>query len=297
MKNLAILLVLCIFSLNLLNAQEKFDSVKFSDIKKVAEKVAEVKTKALVKYNVKKVMFAECYGEFTTSKETSPSAFEKVNTSSYFVRTSTLEMGSDFYETLTNLVFEEVKKVLTENNIEILDKETLINNPDYIELGLKEEKSAKRYTGGVTKQSTSSEVVIRSVSGMGMYSNTARLTAINKINSMLPKICNDNGCQAAVTVKFRVGMGKGGRPVLDELNVWIHTNIKEYNAGRGKVSYAFNIGNEPIMTTKKGIASEADISGAEKGSVDTKKYLDSFYQIIDGMCRSYSYLLKENMKQ
>ena len=54
-----------------------------------------------------------------------------------------VELGEDYYETMTNEIYGIVKKIFTDNGIEVLDKETLINNPDYIALGLKEEKGTR----------------------------------------------------------------------------------------------------------------------------------------------------------
>jgi hypothetical protein len=279
------------------NAQVKYNDQDFADIGKMAEKIADVNAKYLIKDGVKKVMVMEFFGEFVTSKEVSPSAFEKMNSNWYTEQKSNIEMGSDYYESITNLIFEKVKKVMNDNGIEVLNKDSLINNPDYISLGLKQEKTGKQYTGGVGKQSTSSEVLKRSVSGMGMFSETLQLMAINKINSLVPKIANDNNCQGAIKVKFRIGLGKKGTPTIDYINVTLDSKIDSYKAGKDKVTYYFKNGGNGICSTKKGLITDADITGSEKGTVDVEKYNAVLLKMADAMCNSYSYLIKQEISK
>ncbi len=291
---LNLLAAVIIFPLSL-NAQVKYNESDFEDISNVAAKIAKVNAKNLQKHGVKKVMITEFFGDFVTSKETSPSAFEKRHSSWYLEKKQSVEMGSDYYETITNEVYELVVQLFEDNGIEVLEKETLLNNQDYIDLGLKEERKTRGYTGGVMKQSTTTKGIKRSVTGMGMYSETLRIGAIMKLNKMFPKIAKDNGCDAQITVKFKVGLGKKNKPTLDYLNAMLNSNLKEYNAGMGKKTYAFASGGVVLFETKKGLLNDAEIQGEDKSLVDLKKHHKAVMDQITGMCDAYSYMLKQQL--
>lgn len=277
-------------------SQVKYNAEDFKNIKKIASKIAKVNAKNLVKHNVKKVMIYEFFGDFMTSKETSPSAFEKRHSNWYIEKKMSVEIGGDYYETMTNMIYDMVVKIFEENGIEVLDKEILLNNEDYIALGLKEEKTRKGYTGGVMKKSTTTKSTVRSVTGMGMFSETLRIGAVTKINKMIPKIAKDNGCQAAIKVKFIIGLGKKNVPSLNSINCTMDSNLGEYNAGRGKVTYAWKNGGVALFTTNKGLTSTENISGASKGEIDMDKYTKVIMDQVKGMCDAYSYLLKSQLK-
>ena len=289
------LIISILFLAGSLSAQVKYAPEDFSNVSKVSKKIAKTNAKNIVKHDVKKIVITEFFGEFVTSKETSPSAFEKRHSNWYVEKKSTLEMGSDYYESLTNQIYNEVVRVFEENGIEVLDKDILLENQDYIALGLKEEKTGRQYSGGVGKQSTTSEVIKRSVTGMGMYSETLKIGAVVKINEMIPNIAQTNDCQGAIQVKFRVGLGKKGTPTLDYIKVVMDSNLAEYNAGKGRTTYAFKNGGVELFNTLSGLINEADISGEEKGSVDITKYNASIMGMVKGMCDAYSYQLSESL--
>jgi len=286
MKHLVVFFVA--MSTLFVQAQVKYNDQDFSDISKMADKIANVNAKNLIKDGIKKVMIVEFFGEFVTAKEVD---------NGYTIAKSSAELGSDYYEMVANVLYEKVKKIFYDNGIEILDKDTLINNQDYIALGLKQEKKGRQYTGGVAKSSKTSEIEKRSVTGMGMYSETLQLMAISKINTLVPKIANDNNCQAALKVKFRIGMGKKFTPTLDYINLTMDSKIDSYNAGKGKVTYYFKNGAAGICSTTKGLFTDADVMSNEKGKIDMDKYNDALMKLADALCNSYSYLIKEQMQK
>ncbi len=262
---------------------------------KEAEKMAKLNAKLLLKHGVKKVMFVEFFGEYITSKETAPGPMEsRWSGAPLFKRTQTVEIGGDYYETLTNEMYEFVKAIFTENGIEVLDKEVLLENEDYIALGLKEEKKTRGYTGGITKKSVTTTGIKRSVSGMGMFSETLKIGAITKINKMVPKIAYDTDCQASLTVKFKFGMGKKNAPTLDFINISIQSNLGEFNAGRGMKTYAFKAGGD-LFLTNKGISSNANfLKGG--GEIDLEVYNETMTGMAQKMTKAYTLLLEEAMK-
>lgn len=287
------LYLLLIFIAGTLSAQVKYDPEDFEDISKISKKIAVVNAKNIVKHDVNKIVITEFFGEFVTSKATSPSTFEKMHSDWYVEKKQSLEMGSDYYESLTNQIYDEVVRVFRDNGIEVLDKAVLIENEDYIALGLKEEKTGRQYTGGVAKQSVTSEVIKRSTSGMGMYSETLKVGAVAKIKAMIPNIAKANDCNGAVMVKFRVGIGKKGMPVLNYIDVKLSSNLAEYKAGKDKFTYAFKSGGVGLFAVKDGLINEADISGTEKGSVDLEKYNAAVMDMVKGLCDAYSFQLSE----
>ncbi len=289
------LLLIFLFLAGTLSAQVSYDPEKFKDISKVSKKLVKVNAKNVLKHEVNKIVITEFFGEFVTSKETSPSTFEKRHSNWYVEKKATLEMGSDYYESLTNQIYNEVVRVFEENNIKVLDKDILIENEDYIALGLKEEKTGRQYSGGVMKQSTTSEIIKRSVTGMGMYTETLKIGAVAKIKEMVPNIAKANGCNGAAQVKFRVGMGKKGKPTLAYINVTLDSNIAEFKAGKGKVTYAFKNGGAAIFTTANGLSNDADIDGDEEGEVDITKYNTSIMDMVTAMCNAYSYELGQTI--
>lgn len=261
---------------------------------KEAEKVAKLNAKLLLKNGVKKVMFVEFFGEFITSKETAPGPMEsRWGGGSLYKRTQTVEIGSDYYETLTNELFEYVKKIFTENGIEVLDKEVLINNENYIALGLKEEKKTRAYSGGITKKSVTTEGIKRSVSGMGMFSETLRVGAVMKINNMIPRIAHETDCQASLSVIFKFGMGKKNEPTLDYINIKIQSNLDEFNAGQGKTTFAFKNSGE-LFTTSKGFVGNTDFQKG-KGEIDLTKYNETMIDMVQKMTTAYTVLLKNEI--
>jgi hypothetical protein len=263
---------------------------------KTASKMAQINAKVLKKEGVTKVMIIEFIGDFITSKETEPSAMDRRwGSSALFKRTQEITIGSDYYETLTNKVFDIVAGIFEENGIEVLDKNILIENPDYIALGLKEERKTRSYSGGLTKKSVTTEGIKRSASGMGFFSETLKIGAIIKINEMIPKIAHDNGCQASLTVKFKYGMGKKNEPVLEYINIDMKYKLDEVNAGRGTTTFVFKA-EGPLFTTTKGIQGSTDFI-LDKGEVDLEKYEQNMLDMAATMAGAYKVLLRDALSE
>lgn len=264
---------------------------------KTANKLAKVNAKALVKAGITKVMFMEFYGDFVTDKTTSASSMSLRYGSSYKgTFHEGVEVSEDYYEHLTNEIYESMKKVFTDNGIEVLDKSVLLENPDYIELGLKEEKNRHEYTGGLMKQSKEMETVRRSVSGMGMWSETLKISAVSKIKKMVPKMAMENGCQAAVITRFRIGMGKKGVPTLEYINSTIDYGLDSYSNGKGRgESYFFKKGGVDLFTTNKTLSAPKDLFNS-KGGVEMENYNEAIMDMVNQMTASYSVIIKSEKK-
>ena len=272
-----------------LYAQEKVDLSE-------ASKMAQCNLKAFQKAGIQKVMFVEFFGEFITSKETAPSTMEKRwgNQGTLKTLVQEVELSEDYYETLTNQLYVLVKNVFAENGIEVLEKETLINDPIYMELGLKEEKGTRGYTGGVAKKSVTTEGVKRSVSGMGMFSETLKIGAVAKIKKMVPKIASENGCQAAITVKFKYGLGKKNAPTLDFINMTMDYDTGSSGKGKNEMFY-FKKGGIAIFTTKKGLVGSTDFDEGN-GNLSAEKYHKTMVGLAEKMTGAYSVLLADDLK-
>ncbi|PKP32312.1 MAG: hypothetical protein CVU00_11805 [Bacteroidetes bacterium HGW-Bacteroidetes-17] len=261
-----------------------------------AEKLAKLNAKLLLKNGVKKVMFVEFYGEYITSKETAPGPMEsRWSGGPLYKRTQTVEIGGDYYESLTNELYEIIKKVFTDNGIEVLDKEVLLDNENYIALGLKEERKTRAYSGGITKKSVTTEGIKRSVSGMGMFTETLKIGAIVKINNMVPRIAMETDCQASLSVNFKFGMGKKNAPTLDFVNIKIQSDLDEVNAGQGKKSYVFKNSGD-LFLTNKGLIGDTDFL-KDKGEIDLEKYNKTMIEMAQKMATAYTILLKNEMNQ
>jgi len=292
-KAFSIVLVL-VFTVGIIFAgPEKYDAAKFQDVGKMAKKLVEANLKNLKKHGVTKVVIIECYGEFLTSREVEAGAMEQRHSNWTTKSTSTIELGSDYYETVANYMFETTKKLFEENGIEVVSKEVLIENPDYIELGLKEEKKTRGYTGGVTKKSVTTEGIKRSTTGMGMV--TGLFSAIGqtvKLSQLIPKIVYDTGSNATVKVNFYVDKAKNGAPILSSYNIILDSDLKTAKAGKGKVTYYLGA-SVTALSLKNGVMSMEDISGAEKGSVDMEKYHNALSEIVESVEKYYSFSIKE----
>lgn len=264
---------------------------------KTAKSIAKVNAKALKKAGIKKVMFVEFYGDFVTSKTVAPGVMDSRYGSFYKGTTHEgIEVSDDYYEYLTNEIYESMKQVFIDNGIEVLNKSVLLENEDYVALGLKEEKERREYTGGLGKNSTTMETVRRSVSGMGMWSETLKISAVSKIKKMVPKIATDNGCQAAIITKFRIGLGKKQTPTLEYINSTIDYDIGSYSNGKGRgETYFFKKGGISLFTTNKTLKAPKDLFN-EGGEIKTEKYHDAIMKMVNEMTGSYSALIKEELK-
>jgi len=264
---------------------------------KTANKIAKVNVKALKKAGITKVMFVEFYGDFVTSKTTAPGVMDSRYGSFYKGTTHEgIEVSDDYYEYLTNEIYESVKQVFIENGIEVLDKSVLLEDEDYIALGLKEEKERREYTGGLGKNSTTMETVRRSVSGMGMWSETLKISAVSKIKKMVPKIASDNGCQAAIITKFRVGLGKKQTPTLEYINSIIDYDLGSYSNGKGRgETYFFKKGGIALFTTNKALQAPKNLFN-DAGEIKTEKYNDAIMKMVNEMTGAYSAIIKDELK-
>jgi len=293
MKRIRCHLAAIVFLLPMVHSygQVQYTAEKFVDMAKIAPKIATL-DKRFFESDVKRVIITEFFGEFVVSQSTEPSAFEKNHSDWYTVRKSEVEIGSDFYETVVNQVYYEFVKLLTECGYEVVHKDTLIENPDYIAVGLKEVKTGRQYSGGIAKESTSAQVIKRSASGMGMFSESLNVPQVGKINQILPKIAYDNKADAAIMVKFRIGMQSSGKPSLDYFNTYANTNI--VISGSGKNTYYFFKKTYGSFNSANQLTNDAPVFSG--GQVDIEAYNNSMMDMVKGMMQAFQYQFK-NMKK
>jgi hypothetical protein len=92
-------------------------------------------------------------------------------------------------------------------------------------------------------------------------------------------------------------MGKKFTPTLDYVNLTMDSKLDSYPAGKGKVTYYFKNGANGICNTNKGLTTDIDVMGDEKGKIDMEKYNDALMKLADAMCNSYSYLIKQQLQK
>jgi hypothetical protein len=114
----AVLASVCIFPCVLVAGMMKYDAEAFKDAKKMSKKLANENAKNLKKHGVKKVLIVECYGEFLT-KEEKADAYNDFAWDGGTTYTSEIQLGSDYYETVANMVYEMVKTMFEKNGNEV----------------------------------------------------------------------------------------------------------------------------------------------------------------------------------
>ncbi len=173
-----------------------------------------------------------------------------------------------------------------------------MDNEEYKKVGLGDEQKGGGYkSGGITGKNVKTKTVKRSVAGLGMPSKSLRaIKEVMKLSALLPRIANDNGADAMIQISFFVDKGKKGTPVFDKYKMSMSAKLKEYKAGRGKVTYGFAWSGD-IFNMKKAVTSTLDISGADKGSVDVEKYDKALMDIIAAVTDLYGYDLGVALKK
>ena len=63
-------------------------------------------------------------------------------------------------------------------------------------------------------------------------------------------MASDNNCQAAITVKFKYGLGKKNAPTLDFINMTLDHDVGSSGKGKSEMFF-FKKGGIAIFTTKK----------------------------------------------
>ncbi len=283
-----------------LNARPKgmtYNAQEFQDVPSVAKKLVEVKVDALKKFNVKKVIIAECFGEFMESKEKADAVGGFAWDGGTTFKT-TVKMGSDYYETVTNAVYDAVVDALKAGGIEVVEKDAVINNAAYAELGLKQESAGGGYKkGGLTSKASTTKTLKRSATDMGLI--TGEFTGplkMAKLKKLLPQIAKDNGADAALKIGFFVDQGEDFAPVLSRLNVSMDCNLIEQNAGRGRVEYWFKTIQVALMDMQTPLLIDAAVK-VKKDPFNAELYHQSLMTLIDSVVNCYKSVLEEAKAQ
>ena len=274
------------------NAQIKYED-DFKDPETAAKKLVKVNLNWLNKAGVKTVIIHNFVGEFVTSKETSPSAFEQSHSTRWTSKTVGFTMGSDYYATIVNALYAEFVEMLKENGIEVLDKSILTNNQAYNDLGLEDERERKGYSGGVMKQQTTTTTLRRGPEGMGVLPDIA-VGKFVKLGKITAQIAVDKNCQASLGVAIRVDIGKNGIPVLNQMSVSMNSDVKQ----TGGKPY-WNNGGIEIMAMKDALYDpKADImKDGSKKDLDLGKYNEELFKLIDTVNKAYVYEFKNQYKK
>lgn len=272
----------------------KFDAAKFTP-EYTAKDILRPNCKVFKKLNVKKVAILECYGEYMQSKEVSASALEKTNWANDATnwvplksQVSTIDLGNDFYTFATDQVYDKIAKAFSDSGIEVIGKDIIAASPLYAKFDLEAESSGGGYTGGIAKQSVTTKTLKRSTSGLGLFSNNPF-----KLMGIIPKMgemIKETGADAAVRVMFYVDKGKNGVPMITQFKMDFYGNVEAVTAGfkgHEKTSYYVKQGPDTIFMIDKGIESQSNIAGTEKGSVDIQKYNSAMQEIAGALTEAF----------
>jgi hypothetical protein len=273
-----------------------YDAQKFQDARAVAKELVAGKLDTLKKFNVKKVVIAECFGEFMESKEKAD-GFNGFAWQGGTAFKTTTKLGGDYYETIANAVYDSVAEAFKANGIEVADKNTVVADENYKALELKEEgKGGGFKKGGLTSRNTVTKTVKRSTTDMGLISDIMNPFKMAKLKKLLPQIAKNNNAEAVLKIKFFVDQGKNFAPVLSSLDIAMDCNINEANAGRGKVDYYFKNENVGLLGMKTALLIDADVK-VKKGPFDADLYHNSLMTLIDSVIGVYKSALQAALAQ
>jgi hypothetical protein len=284
MKYTTILLIFTVFINANINSQDDKAAKKYKKVAR-AEHLKDLKNG-----KVKKLLFIEFYGVFSTVKRTSPKKLNSLFKPEDFIFDRSENITADFYENITNEMYELVKKLFIENGIDILEKDKVIKNPEYVALDLKAEKDLIRYIGdeGIEILLFTGKHNVRTATDLGMYSETARLSETFKMMNLLPRIAKENGCDGVIAVKFEFDLIKKHQIGLKYLNIDISYGLDI--AGKGeKKTYYFNEPFARIFSMKKEIYVGADL---EINDRNVENYHKSLIDLTKYVIDTYSYLFK-----
>ena len=269
----------------------KYKPEAFSDPANVAKKNLALSLKKLKKLNIKKLVILECYGEFVVSKEVT-------NSQLGLISTRTMDINKDYYTNTTNKVYDDIVALFEKNGITIVTKEEVRANPTYNEWSLKEEKEGRGVTAGLFQPTKVNETQKISTTGLGIFPGAIGMI---KVASTVAKVTAELGADGFLQIYFRVDIGKKGAPVLSDFEIKMSSDLRSQEVGfKGNKSlrYDFYTQWESIAKLKEAIISEADVRGAEKGSIDMNKYdaelLGMLGAVENGIGFSIHELLPEN---
>ncbi len=283
----ALMVILCSVSMAFAGP-EVFKQDSASDIKKFAKSALDLNLKKLKKLNVKKLVILECFGEYVISKEVSNSASSQRHTGWATSRTTSLDMGSDYYTNTSNLVYQAVKEAFESNGIGIVPIEELLANEKYVSFNLEEEKSGRGASSGMFKPTVVEKTQKVSVPGLGIFPSSP--LKLIKLIINLGDITHAVGAEGFLQVKFKVDSGKNFKPVLKNFDVLLSADIREEEVGfkgNKKMRYDFMTQWAPVVKLEKEFITAEEVTETKKGPVVVEKYdkglMEMLYAVTDGI--------------
>jgi len=290
-RSLLLTATLALLALQAFAGGTKYKPEEFADPATVAKKNLDLNLKKLKKLNIKKLAILECYGEFVVSKEVSDFQLGTVST-------RTLDINKDYYTNTANKVYDDIVAIFEKNGITIVTKDQVQANPTYSEWSLKEEKEGRGVTAGMFKPTKVNETQKISTTGLGIFPGAMGML---KVAPTVAKVTAELGADGFLQIWFRVDIGKKGAPVLADFDVKMSSDLRSQEvgfSGHKSLRYDFYSQWEQIAKLKEGIISEADVKGAQKGSIDLNKYdaelMGMLGAIENGLGFSIHEMLPEN---
>ena len=243
----------------------KYKPEAFADPANVAKKNLALSLKKLKKLNIKKLVILECYGEFVVSKEVT-------NHQLGLIKSSRIDINKDYYTNTTNRVYDDLVAMFEKNGIAIVSKDQVHDNQTYLDWNLKEEKEGRGASSGLFQPTKVNETQKISTTGLGIFPG---VIGMFKVVSTVAQMTAEMGADGFLQVWYKVDIGKKFAPVLTAFEIKLSTDLRSQEVGfKGNKSlrYDFYTQWEPIVKLKEAIISEADIRGAEKGTIDLTKY-------------------------
>ncbi|HPG30312.1 MAG TPA: hypothetical protein PKY81_15180 [bacterium] len=294
-KILLCVILVAIFAASAFSGDYEYDANDFNDLNKISGKLTDNKLAKLKKWNVSDIVIVECAGEFLQSKEVINSVFSQRNSGMITTKTSTIQLGNEYYNLVINRFYDMIKSAFEENGYKVVPKENLTSLERYTSLDLDFEKSTKGYTGSVLSDGVTKKGIKISAEGLGLFP-TSPFKAI-KLAGRLAELTNDAKANAAMKINFYIDKGKKGVPVLKSFNIILYGDLRGQETGfegNKKMFYSFYVGNETIFTLKKPMVNPVDISGEEKGTVNMAKYDDALMELLTGAVNMLKTSFKED---
>jgi len=266
----------------------KYKADEFQDPAKVAKKNLELSLKKLKKLNIKKLVILECYGEFVVSKEVT-------NHQLGLIRSSSIDINKDYYTNTANRVYDDLVALFERNGIAIVTKDQVQANPTYRDWNLKEEKEGRGVTAGMFKPTKVNETQKISTTGLGIFPG---VIGMFKVVTTVAQMTAELGADGFLQVMYKVDIGKKFAPVLTAFEIKMSADLRSQEVGfKGNKSlrYDFYTQWEQIAKLKEAVISEADIRGAEKGSIDLAKYDAELMGMLGAIQNGLSFAIHEQL--
>jgi hypothetical protein len=264
----------------------KYKPEEFRDPATVAKKNLDLSLKKLKKLNIKKLAILECYGEFVVSREVTDNQLGTIKSSS-------IDINKDYYTNTANRVYDDLVALLEKNGIAVVTKEQVQSNPTYKDWSLKEEKEGRGVTSGMFKPTKVSETQKISTTGLGIFPGAFGMM---KVAPTVAQVTAELGADGFLQVWFKVDIGKKFAPVLSAFEIKMSTDLRSQEvgfSGHKSLRYDFYTQWEQIANLREGIISEADVRGAEKGSLDLAKYDAELMGMLTALENALSYSIHE----